>query len=638
MQTFSARVKSKERAGRAPYNFVPLPEKLRTVEGPPPGDRYGEELVTGEIHLTLTAKTKFYTRGMWPLAEFQGQTKEKQNPDPFQVGKKLRLPGSSIRGMVRNLVEILSGSPLEPINNTRLFFRSVAAVADPRNISSFEPQAHEYKGRMLDQNRELKVQAGYIYTHWDEESKRVVWEILPATSDPETGRQWYRYRTFDKWLRKEVRFNPNGDFAIVTPLGRERGWLVCSGPMPRKTKQWVVREEDPAATPLTIDSDLVHAYKDNGVTRDLKGRFEYNDRTVGMPCFYTLDKDNKVTGFGHTAWFRMAYRNGPQNAMPRELRKYEKDWDFAQALSGRTTNRDRDGARSRVFFEDGFHSGGPEHAGAEVSVVQGQPKPTTYQHYLVQPSEQLDQIKHWDGDYLSQGTPVLRGHKLYWHRPGVPLPEVDPSKENVISKMRPGPEGATFTARVRFENLRKEELGALITALELPKGCAHHLGMGKPLGLGSFLIEMPQVLLMNPETRYGSFLTREGLALNDGLRPATPEERVEFQNAFADWYQKGLKGSQLWGLKRFQELRALLTYGPAQATERWWNITRYLEFGSPDDYRGVSNYNEYNQVGYPDGRPTPQKRRPLPPATQVLGAGDEIPDDKRPRFVKRAGR
>jgi CRISPR-associated protein (TIGR03986 family) len=291
-----------------------------------------------------------------------------------------------------------------------------------------------------------------------------------------------------------------------------------------------------------------------------------------------------------------------------------------------------------VFFEDGFHSGGPEHAGAEVSVVQGQPKPTTYQHYLVQPSEQLDQIKHWDGDYLSQGTPVLRGHKLYWHRPGVPLPEVDPSKENVISKMRPGPEGATFTARVRFENLRKEELGALITALELPKGCAHHLGMGKPLGLGSFLIEMPQVLLMNPETRYGSFLTREGFALNDGLRPATPEERVEFQNAFADWYQKGLKGSQLWGLKRFQELRALLTYGPAQATERWWNITRYLEFGSPDDYRGVSNYNEYNQVGYPDGRPTPQKRRPLPPATQVLGAGDEIPDDKRPRFVKRAGR
>jgi len=642
MQTFSARVNNRERAGRAPYNFVPLPDKLRTVEAPPPADRYDKELLTGEIHLTLTAKTKFYTRGMWPLAEFQGHPKEKQNPNPFQVGNKLRLPGSSIRGMVRNLVEILSGSPPWPINDKRLFFRSIAAVPDPKNVTSFEPQAYEYKQRLLDRNGELNVHAGYIYTHWDEERKRVLWEVHPATTDPVTGRQWYRYRTFDKWLSKEVRFNPDGEFAIVTPAGRETGWLICSGPMPRKTKQWVVRGEDPAASALPIEDELVEAYKENGVTRDLKGRFEYSDRTRGMPCFYTVDPANKVTGFGHTAWFRMAYRRGPVDAIPLELRKDEKDWDFAQALFGRTADKkkNKEGARSRVFFEDGFHAQGPEQVGPEEIVVLGQPKPTTYQHYLVQPAEQLDQIRHWDGDFLSRGTPVLRGHKLYWHRPGVPLPKVDPSKENVISRIRPGLEGAVFRARVRFENLRKEELGALITALALPRDCAHHLGMGKPLGLGSFRIEVPLVLLMSPEKRYGAFLmpTNEGFELNCGLRPVTPEELVAFRDAFADWYQKGLNGDQIWGLKRFQELKALLTCGAEQATERWWNATRYLEFGSPEDYKDVKNYNEYNQVGYPENKPKLQKRRPLPPATQVLQMGDEIPKEKRPRFVKHAGR
>lgn len=80
MQTISARVTGKERAGRAPYNFIPLPEKWRSWEKPPLGDRYHTELLTGEIRFSLAALTGFYTRGMWSLDEYRKQPKEKQNP------------------------------------------------------------------------------------------------------------------------------------------------------------------------------------------------------------------------------------------------------------------------------------------------------------------------------------------------------------------------------------------------------------------------------------------------------------------------------------------------------------------------------------------------------------------------------
>src|SRR4051794_26122235 len=64
---FSARVTNPERAGRAPYNFVPLPDSIHWIEEVPPAhDHYGDGLLSGEIELEITALTDFYCRGMWP--------------------------------------------------------------------------------------------------------------------------------------------------------------------------------------------------------------------------------------------------------------------------------------------------------------------------------------------------------------------------------------------------------------------------------------------------------------------------------------------------------------------------------------------------------------------------------------------
>src|SRR4051794_35510140 len=62
---FSANINNQHRAGRAPYNFVPLPEKARAFASPPPHDRFDPYLHSGVIEFDFRAERDFYIRGGW---------------------------------------------------------------------------------------------------------------------------------------------------------------------------------------------------------------------------------------------------------------------------------------------------------------------------------------------------------------------------------------------------------------------------------------------------------------------------------------------------------------------------------------------------------------------------------------------
>jgi CRISPR-associated protein (TIGR03986 family) len=634
----SAEVGNAQRAGRAPYNFVPLTEtKWKAVSRPPLHDAFAAGTHSGMIEIDLKAMTDFYLRGMWPIDQFISAKEDKPvQRDPFQVHGKLRLPGTSLRGLLRTLVEIMSGSPMDDfINNSQLFFRTVASVDEPQNMRSFEPQAKAYKDRLLTadrQNRQLKVRAGYIFGGQDG------WYIKPASLDAQK-KQYYRYRTSDTWMRRRVSFVVNGEEVHIHDQGREKGWLVCSGSIPGKKKQWVIREATPdsQSDKVTIQAYDVQAYKDGGISREIrKNGFEFNDRSQGVPCFYTdwSDHEGKLhISFGHTPYFRLPYISRPQDAIPGDNSRKDRkdDWDMARAIFGWVSRTgEKKAVRGRIAVEDGILISGPsEPLRKEIHrTVLGQPKPTTYQHYLVQPSDQLARIIHWDGAYNNDNcSPIIRGHKLYWHRPGARIPQPQEGKsDSVATYFRPAAKDAVFRARIRYDNLRLEELGALLAAIQLPKDCAHHLGMGKPLGLGSFEVTMHALKPIDRLARYRSFMDGSGKVTSGAIE--AQDLGSEALAHFASWYS-GSKTTldELWKTPRFQQLKALLTFSAQQHTEDWWNMTRYLEFGRLPE----GNYNEYLQVMVP-GQPRPllQKRRPLPPASQVLQGGTNIPKNPSP--------
>jgi hypothetical protein len=118
---------------KAPYNFIPLNEKVVPAEEIPEFDRYyTENRFTGYIDIEIKALTPLYIRDTLTEEEYkQKLEKEKRdetyiNPDFFSPGGLPRIPGSSLRGMIRTLVEIMSFGKFMFFDDARLYYRGLA--------------------------------------------------------------------------------------------------------------------------------------------------------------------------------------------------------------------------------------------------------------------------------------------------------------------------------------------------------------------------------------------------------------------------------------------------------------------------------------------------------------------------------
>jgi CRISPR-associated protein (TIGR03986 family) len=669
----SAEVSSKERAGRAPYNFVPLPGEIRWWSEDdakiPTHDRYHDDLLSGVIELKLEALTDFYVRGMWRLSEYEEGKEIKDQELPFLVNGQLRLPGSTLRGMTRTLVEILSAAPLDPINaDQHLVFRAVGA-SDNSQHKSYDANAKTYKERIwTGKGTEAEpayptVQVGYLT------AKGAEWKITPAQTGAYRS-QWYRvdfrndiprelppppprkiwflpaeckpgqYPHSRVWYRfgKVDRANMKLQEDIAhCPGGYSDGYLVESGKIQRKYLQWIVHAKDNSAAPVRVPEFDVDCYLEDA--KNARGR-KFRRGQTDEPCFYVEWTDNegrRHISFGSTPYFRLPYVRTPGEANLRARASDAKRWDMAQAIFGRVSKSSDDSRKGRVTFEDAFCVEGDEYDEHRTETVLGAPKPTTYQHYLVQKSDTHGEAIHWDGDGAK-----LRGHKRYWHRNGVEIPRAAAKQSKVSTSFKKAKTGASFVARVRYENLYPEELGALLTALDLPQGCAHQLGMGKAIGLGSFGAGMT-LTEIERQDRYRRLLDDSG-ALTSGVSKSANATRLQnLKDKFAAWVLKSKEPTdaavRLWETERLKELLALLTFDPPRNCQgrRWYQATRHLEFGQLPAARGErrgKNFNEYTHTyeetsDHQNVVDSPNPRRPLPPASQVRDAHN-IPTDRIP--------
>src|SRR5262245_26920058 len=121
---------SDSRAALAPYNFVPLPEKIVEAQPLPTHDTYHADRHTGAITCTLTTASPLYVRCGLTLEQFRQGLEAKDLPVFFNLGDPNApvIPGSSLRGMLRALVEIAAYGKMEKVTDRpRYFYRAVAA-------------------------------------------------------------------------------------------------------------------------------------------------------------------------------------------------------------------------------------------------------------------------------------------------------------------------------------------------------------------------------------------------------------------------------------------------------------------------------------------------------------------------------
>jgi len=511
---------------KAPYNFIPLNNNNRFLEPKIiPNNLYFHQdkgFYTGHLVIKAISKTPVYVRGTIDLQNSNTNTFKTQKGivqiDNYKPAGKLGLPGSSVRGMVRSLVEIVSFGKYGFFNDNNLYFRSFA----DENISLRD----EYNSFF---NDEEKIKAGLIY----KEGKH--YKII-------LGGTW-------KGIARENGDNQN--FKRVQP-GK---YKIHSGYINGKIHDWEINcNEDKSIAIKIPDSDIQDYLNDKNRSKDSINLIERAKSEAFVPCFYFTDNDHLI--FGHTRFFRIPYNKRISDCIYPENLTDSKRIDIADSMFGTLINP------GKLFFDDLVLIDGEEE---DISVpkILGSPKPTSIQLYLEQGDQEIKNLYHYNDDGA-----LIRGNKVYWHKsdsynwksPGnqsVLINNVRSGSDKQRTIIKPIKQGAIFKGAVRFENLSAVELGALLFVMKLKDNRYHKIGMGKPYGLGAIKINI-ELYLSNRLKRYQT-LTEEWSDLtckNESIN----ELMQEFSDAVWNITNPKHLGKSLWEHPRLGQLRRIMDW------------------------------------------------------------------------------
>lgn len=632
----------------APYNFVPLNKIIVPNDSFNNLDRTKYSGNSGYINLKITNKTPIYIRDSLTEDEINKddylKQKDKKNNkyinsnffSPYGEGK-FAISGSSLRGLIRTFVEIVSFSKFKFLNDTRLYFRGIGDLTGLRDVYSDKMQQLDGKGKPTG----FSMMAGVL--------KKTGYEEYQIVSSGKFKDGYEQISAFEgvKLLkgmnRKRLEFN-------FYDLGDK--YLVVSGNMGNKflgekpwkkyeKKDWIVHKPKPEAEIIKFElhneeDDIadIEDYKSDKNRKSKELLKELERFPEGIPCFYTKYNDeqgNERIGFGHTPMFRLPYEKTIRDHINQdELKKSE--YDFASSIFGIVNEKKSQAIAGRVYFSDCII----EEKVSTIEIVPqvlANPKPTTFQHYL-EPANQTKPAHYNDNT-------STRGNKLYWHKnrsltenkgewqteakdvhlngslielvrefnqstesekrtkSKFQYKEIAPNRKEKIKVqsltqftiIQPIPENNIFTGKIHFENLSDEELGCLLFALDLPEDCAHKIGMGKPLGLGSIEIK-PELVLINRKRRYGSFSKDNSFE--------TGEEKIyefkEYKKKFEEDVLRKLKEANdkganniysLWEHPRLKELKVMLDW--KSKPENKYTDYMQIEKKNPDN----TKFNEY---------------------------------------------
>ncbi len=652
----------------APYNFVPLNRQvIENNHTIPLADIYDTNKNTGWIDIEIETLTPIYIRGTLKPEEVEAEIENKNKSDFYAPAGRLRIPGSSLRGMVRNMVEMISFGRFHFFDNKRLYYRGLADRSNLRTEYQQRMSSYDRATRRTQYNFSVgvlrKCQKHERGLHFEIKSSGSNFrQILKTEARKITEQRGYKYNEFCYYRL-------------------DRSYLVVSGNMPNKKRDWLIAFPSDDAEIIPIPDEDIRSYREdrnrdtNGL--DLLEEARLSDSIEGdVPCFYVRWQDeqgNDRISFGHTGMFRLAYeksigehvpiishrvdesvlervKDSLPKPIPEELlqlidqefaekdlstilvnmqlkehnRKLKKNeilailqaaakMDFSESIFGNATT-----FAGRVYFEDAFliESQKRSALGEKTPKILSMPKPTTFQHYLTQSSDEVKQLNHYNNNS------AIRGYKVYWHKSDDTRhwEETDTARvenSNQYTRIQAICSGIAFHGRIRFENLSNVELGALLFALDLPYGWGHKIGMGKPLGLGSIRIK-PVLYLSNRFQRYLDLFAEWDSKVTPSSDAHLKSIKYEFERYILDELtrRKLVEGDIecLWEVDRLRELMVMLNL----------NIGKQLEGIGALDYMTIEPRNEF------------KNRYVLPSPSHIASAAMVEDTLKKMRYVSKS--
>ncbi len=484
---------------RAPYNFVPLNEEVYT---PPGSNLISHDLPfsdgeSGCITIKLTAASPVYVRngGDWREDNVQLNT----NPG-YQSFSRFDscyfIPGTSIKGMIRNVLEAMSFGKMGKgrVTNRPYSYRDLSNSTDGEEYR--KKLANKAKAGWLRQDPDGSwrlTPCKFTRVHFDE-LHRYYKKKTKTTINLKAKKSQSEYKNsadkYNEWnISRQVTFDfLPGDSVVSLDGTTHQGTLVFTGqPSGNKKKEFVFYAPDETSfdvTHLKKDFIAIHSNSNGLANVELSfwldsGRLE----SVGIPVFYLGDK-YKMHSMGLAMMYRLPFDNRVCDLLPQAHNRKEVH-DLADTMFGTIGGEPLKG---RIQFSHAFAEADSAIPMTEpVTRVLGGPKASYAPTYLQE-----------GGTYRRKYPAAkLSGRKRF------PVHQTDSTEikgkggtDKTNTTFRPLKKGAKFICKIRFHNLRRPELGALLSALTFhgnEDSLYHSLGMAKALGCGKMKLEITDI-------------------------------------------------------------------------------------------------------------------------------------------------
>ena len=562
----------------APYNFVPLNKKVVEAYWTDhiSHDKPFAGFESGTLEVEMTAENPIYVRNGGKtviITNKKGEKEEISDPEFNNFNGKYFIPGSSIKGMLRSVIEIISFGKMEDkVNDVRLALRDFQNNnLYPKSDLSKEAQAAWLRfdgvdyflkpcgrpGRIKQKDLDILTKQKPISKYY-QDSKNV-------TKDEQKSAK-SKYINFPI-TEAILNFSEDGEEDgigrkkfVIDPNGTYRGKVVFTGQPgvrkePNKGKQYEfiffereyeeirISKNEPE---FQVIKNFFFAYYDhdrNQQKDDWKWRKKQLNNGESIPVFFRLIDQNKkpsksnIKDIGLSLLFKITYNKSIVESIQQAQNKVKRD--LSEAIFGYTVSdkekRDQS-LKGRVWVSHAFALGNPKSLSEKVEVLAG-PKPTYYPNYIKQ-SETNGKVSGRYATFMDKEVEI-RGYKRYPVRNiedivSNPPPVNERTGEinyKVATRFKPLEAGTKFKFSITYHNLKKIELGALISAItfHLNQGFSHSIGMGKPLGYGrvNLSITNKTVEELKPSVKEFEGFMNWGLGFNEPMWHQT-EQVTEF--------------------------------------------------------------------------------------------------------------
>lgn len=459
----------------APYNFVPL---NKHVYLPDWADQISHDIPfedgeDGYIEVTWENVSPLCIRDA--SAGDDGYSMHVKQSD----GSRLYfLPGSSLRGMLRNTLNILAFGKMEQYDNRFFGYR----IFDTQKTLGVK-----YQKEMA------KVKFGWLHKDESEDEKYVLYPCKDGFDKILIEDVSEMYPGYDKkktsWERIEFIKGESGCFFPEYYKNGKTYRIFVTGQMqnhrdPAKSKKHELLISLPdKSQPINLDKKTIKSFF---AVYEPSPHFEkYQElleKGTDIPVSYISDGQGKdgIAAMGMGRMFRYPYKYDVSSLIEKEQPECQSGKrDLCETIFGWIGNENS--AKGRVQICNALMTNTiSENELEEIVGVLGTPKASFYPLYLKQSAPGYQTYESDDA--------CIAGRKRYRIHDGDSVTDLPGGNgnDNVTSTLKFLPKNCTFKMRINVHNLRKVEIGALLSAITFHKtqGVYHNIGSAKGFGYG----------------------------------------------------------------------------------------------------------------------------------------------------------